>query len=98
MAAELPQGSDYARPAVQARRSALWMAGAAGFLLASVIGAVVGREAVTGVQRSWAYQRERAEKAEIEAKRQGDEADAVRRFLVQELLAQAAPDKNPQAG
>jgi serine/threonine protein kinase/Tfp pilus assembly protein PilF len=86
-----------ARSTRWARRHPALLAGAAALLLAGLLGLGLGLAAVRAEERRTAAERDRAEENSAEAGRQRGRAEAVNRFLVEDLLAEASPDKNPRA-
>jgi eukaryotic-like serine/threonine-protein kinase len=88
----------------RARRHPTAIASAAALLLAGLLGLGFGLAAVRAEQRHTASERDRAEQnyaAAQEAGRQAAEqaarAGALNKFLIVDLLAEAAPEKNPRA-
>jgi tRNA A-37 threonylcarbamoyl transferase component Bud32 len=88
----------------QARRHPAALAAAAGLLLAGLVGLGLGLAAVQAEKQHTAAERDRAEEnataaaeAGSKAQEQAGRAEALNKFLLEDLLAEAAPEKNPRA-
>jgi hypothetical protein len=87
----------------QARRHPAALAATAALLLAGLVGLGLGLAAVRAEQQRTAGERDRAEEnaatahtAGDKAQQQADRASALNKFLLEDLLAEAAPEKNPR--
>jgi tRNA A-37 threonylcarbamoyl transferase component Bud32/Tfp pilus assembly protein PilF len=88
----------------QARRHPAALAAVAGLLLAGLVGLALGMAAVRAEQKHTAAERDRAEEnaaaaeeASHKAERQAARAGALNKFLLEDLLAEAAPEKNARS-
>jgi tetratricopeptide (TPR) repeat protein/tRNA A-37 threonylcarbamoyl transferase component Bud32 len=78
----------------QARRHPATLAATVALLLAGLVGLGLGLAAVRAEQQRTAGERDRAEANAAEAQRQRGRSEAVNKFLLDDLLAQAAPENN----
>jgi tetratricopeptide (TPR) repeat protein/tRNA A-37 threonylcarbamoyl transferase component Bud32 len=92
-----------ARVRRQARRHPAALAAVAAVLLAGLVGLGLGLAAVRAEQQRTASERDRAEEnatlaqeAGHKAQKQANRAAALNKFLLEDLLAEAAPEKNPR--
>jgi tetratricopeptide (TPR) repeat protein len=83
-----------ATPPAQGRRYAAALAALTALLLVGLV--TVGLAAVRAEQQRTAAERDRAEENAALAERQRGRAEAVNKFLLDDLLAEAAPEKNPR--
>jgi serine/threonine protein kinase/Tfp pilus assembly protein PilF len=81
----------------RARRHPGAVAGTAALVLATLVALALGLWAVRAEQQRTRAERDRAAEASRQAERQAARAGALNRFLLEDLLGEAAPEQNPRA-